>query len=74
MLALPPHHIAGLQVVARAVGDGREVVVVEGRVDAPAVAAAVDEAVNRHNDGRVAISVVLPSCRGSSTTRLGRRP
>ena len=58
VLALPPHHIAGLQVVARAVGDGREVVVVEGRLDAPAVAAAVDEAVNRHDDGRVAISVV----------------
>ena len=58
VLALPPHHIAGLQVVARAVGDGREVVVVEGRLDAPAVAAAVDEAANRHDDGRVAISVV----------------
>ncbi|EGL44867.1 O-succinylbenzoic acid--CoA ligase, partial [Propionibacterium sp. 409-HC1] len=57
VLALPPHHIAGLQVVARAVGDGREVVVVEGRLDAPAVAAAIDEAVNRHDDGRVAISV-----------------
>ncbi|WP_210115768.1 AMP-binding protein [Acidipropionibacterium timonense] len=58
VLALPPHHIAGLQVVARAVGDGRDVVTVEGHVDGPSVASAVTEALGRHEDGRVAISLV----------------
>ena len=58
ILGLPPHHIAGLQVVARAVADGRDVVTIEGHVDPPSVTAAIEQAEKRHSDGRVAISLV----------------
>lgn len=58
VLGLPPHHIAGLQVVARAVGDGRDVVTIQGHVDPPSVIAAIEQAEQRYPDGRVAISLV----------------
>ncbi|MSS45740.1 AMP-binding protein [Cutibacterium sp. WCA-380-WT-3A] len=58
VLGLPPHHIAGLQVVARAVADGRDVVTIQGHVDPSSVTAAIEQAEQRHPDGRVAISLV----------------
>lgn len=58
VLALAPHHIAGLQVVARALLSEREVVTCEGRVDAEPIVAAIDRAHAAHPDGRVAVSLV----------------
>lgn len=58
VLALAPHHIAGLQVVARALLSEREVVTCEGRVDAESIVAAIDRAHAAHPDGRVAVSLV----------------
>ena len=72
VLALPPNHIAGLQVVARAAAGDRSVVVVEGKVTPRALSDAIDEAVRRDPDGRVHLSLVptqLTDCMDDSVAR-----
>lgn len=44
VLALPPHHIAGLQVLARSVLAGRTPQVISGRVDPETLSSALDDA------------------------------
>lgn len=58
VLALPPHHIAGLQVIVRSVLAGREPVVVEHRATPERIARAVGEAARRDPHGRVHVSLV----------------
>lgn len=58
VLALPSHHIAGLQVVARAAAAGRDVVVVEGPVRPGPLARALDRARALDPDSRVQLSLV----------------
>ena len=72
VLALPPNHIAGLQVVARAAAGDRSVVVVEGKVTPQALSDAIDEAVRRDPNGRVYLSLVptqLTDCMDDSVAR-----
>ncbi|MDO4411727.1 AMP-binding protein [Cutibacterium sp.] len=58
VLALPPNHIAGLQVVARAAVGDRPVVVVEGKVTPQSLADAIDDAVHKDPAARVYLSLV----------------
>ncbi len=58
VLALPPHHIAGLQVVARSVLAGTTPVVLAGSFDAEQLAAAIDRALARDQNSRVHLSLV----------------
>lgn len=58
VLALPPHHIAGLQVVARSALAGRSPVVVEGRATPARIGGAVTGAAREDPDGRVYLSLV----------------
>jgi len=58
VLALPPHHIAGLQVVARSLVAGRPPLVVEGRATPRLVGEAVRRAARRDPDGRAYVSLV----------------
>ena len=72
VLALPPNHIAGLQVVARAAAGDRSVVVVEGKVTPQALSDAIDEAVRSDPNGRVYLSLVptqLTDCMDDSVAR-----
>ncbi|WCC80657.1 AMP-binding protein [Cutibacterium equinum] len=73
VLALPPHHIAGLQVVARAAVGDRSVVVVEGKVTPGALAEAIDAAVQKDPKDRVYLSLVptqLTDCMGDPVARV----
>ncbi|QCV89125.1 2-succinylbenzoate--CoA ligase [Acidipropionibacterium jensenii] len=58
VLALPPHHIAGLQVVARSVLAGTTPQVLTGSFDPESLAAGVDHALSRDPHGRVHVSLV----------------
>ncbi|RLP06997.1 AMP-binding protein [Propionibacterium australiense] len=58
VLALPPHHIAGLQVLARSLVTGRSPLVVEGRATPALIGAAVRRAARQDPDGRAYISLV----------------
>ena len=58
VLALPPHHIAGLQVVARSVLAGTTPVVLAGSFDAEQLADAIDRALARAQNSRVHLSLV----------------
>lgn len=58
VLALPPHHIAGLQVIARSLLAGRSPALIEGHVDAGKLVDALGEEIRRDPDGRVHISLV----------------
>ncbi len=58
VLALPPHHIAGLQVVARSVLAGRSPVLTQGRFSTVELVHALDEASRREPTGRVYLSLV----------------
>lgn len=58
VLALPPHHVAGLQVVARSVVAGTTPVVVEGHVSPSSLARGVGVARQQDPRGRVHLSLV----------------
>ncbi|SER58442.1 O-succinylbenzoic acid--CoA ligase [Propionibacterium cyclohexanicum] len=58
VLALPPHHIAGLQVVARSVLAGREPVPTQGRFSPAELARALDRALRAEPTRRVHLSLV----------------
>lgn len=58
VLALPPHHIAGLQVVARSVLTGRRPVLTRGRFSTDELVAALAGARRHEPTGRVHLSLV----------------
>lgn len=58
VLALPPHHIAGLQVLARSLLQGREPVLVEGRATPERIGRAVEQAARADPLGQVHVSLV----------------